>query len=80
MTEWIDIRDRLPTEADADKMHCIICYHIYQGVMCTGIHNVINNRFVSHWMPCPEPPWDDVKAVRDKWEEENERKYRYRPK
>lgn len=55
---WIRKSERLPGPADSDVHQCVLVWHELQGVMCTGWHQVENNRYVSHWMPTPSPPED----------------------
>ena len=71
--DWICIRDRPPTEADADFYGCILVCHIWQGVMLIGWHRIHENRFYSHWMSPPGPP-PNHKKLRETWEQENQRK------
>lgn len=71
--DWICIRDRPPTEADADFYGCILVWHIWQGVMLIGWHRINENRFYSHWMSPPGPP-PNHKQLRETWEHENQRK------
>ena len=54
--DWIDKAVRPPTAADMDVYHCALCWHVYQGLMIQGLHNITHNRFITHWMPSPDPP------------------------
>ena len=63
MTDWIPLEERAPTIDDADVGHCVIWWHVYNGVMVTGWHQYKQNRFLTHWMPCPAPP-ENHKALR----------------
>ena len=54
--DWISVRDRLPGPADGDDQQCVIVWHIYNGAMCMGWHQVERNRFITHWQPCPPAP------------------------
>lgn len=56
LQDWIDRDDRLPTEADADEFNCVIVWHVFNGVMITGWHNVVQNSFISHWTYTPPRP------------------------
>ena len=56
MERWIDARERLPARADADAWGCVIAWHVYNGTMVTGWHQVERNRYFTHWMPAPGPP------------------------
>lgn len=62
VADWIDRDERLPTEADADEFNCVLVWHVYNGVMITGWHNVAGNRFISHWThTIPRPASIDPK-------------------
>ena len=62
LQDWISVDERMPTEADADEFNCVIVWHVYNGVMITGWHNVAYNRFISHWVPTiPRPENIDPK-------------------
>lgn len=63
--EWIDIRTRQPNKDDTDNYGCVIVWHIYQGVMVTGLTNALGNRFVSHWAHTPSPPGDAHELIKD---------------
>ena len=54
--DWIRVSDRLPGPADSDAQQCVIAWHIYNGAMMMGWHQVERNRYVTHWMPCPPKP------------------------
>lgn len=71
---WISVQDRRPTADDADVYGCVEVWHIWQGVMIMGWHQVDNNRFVTHWMPTPDPP-ENHKKLRETWEKEMEKRY-----
>lgn len=53
---WIDVKQRKPTEHDADVYNCVLFYHEFQGAMVTGWHQYQYNRFFTHWRPTPPPP------------------------
>ena len=54
---WIDKRERMPTEADADGQGCVLAWHRYQGVVILNVHNVIDyGSYVTHWMKTPAKP------------------------
>lgn len=55
-SEWIDRKKRMPTEKDADAKKCILVWHKLNGAMITGWHHVADNRFLTHWAPCPKGP------------------------
>lgn len=54
--DWIPREVRMPTEEDADQFHCVMVWHVFQGLMVTGWFNVADNRFISHWARTAEPP------------------------
>ncbi len=63
LSEWISVKERLPTEADADALHCVIAYHPYRGAIVTGWHEVCANSRYTHWVPLPpETPEEIQKA------------------
>ena len=53
---WIDKSVQSPTLKDADEQHCVLCWHIYQGLMVTHINNVIDFSTITHWRPALSPP------------------------
>lgn len=53
---WIDVRDRPPGPEDADKTKRVVVWHLLNGCMMIGWFRVKENRFVTHWMRCPEGP------------------------
>ena len=54
---WIDKREHMPTEADADDQGCVLAWHRYQGVVVLNVHNVANyGSYVTHWMKTPAKP------------------------
>ena len=55
-SEWIDVRERMPREKDADSTGRVMVWHVLNGVMMTGWHRVSENRFITHWKPSPEGP------------------------
>lgn len=56
MGKWIDKKERMPQEKDADKQSCVIVWHKYQGAMVTGWMRARDSEFITHWMPTPEGP------------------------
>lgn len=57
MSEWILSAARQPTEADADEYGCVVVWHIYQGVMVLGWHQITEeNPYLPYWMPAPGKP------------------------
>ena len=73
MEKWVSVLDRLPTEADADKGGCVLVWHIHQGVLLMGWHQVTSNRFFSHWMRAPMPP-EGAERLRTEWVDGNGRR------
>lgn len=65
---WISRQERMPTAEDADALGCVLVWHIWQGVMVMGWHQVENNRFVSHWTPMIQPP-RNYEELRETWEQ-----------
>ena len=53
---WIDARERKPTIADSDVWHCVLTRHEIDGFKVTGWHQFDVDRYLTHWMPTPEPP------------------------
>ena len=66
MDRWISVSERLPTAQDADMGGCVLVWHIYQGMLVMGWHQVDKNRFFSHWMTLPAPP-EDWMRLRTGW-------------
>lgn len=56
MGNWIPKSERLPKPEDADPQQCVVAWHEYNGAMIIGWRQVEENRYVSHWQPCPLPP------------------------
>ncbi len=54
--DWISIQERKPTKEDSDPTGCVVFWHVYNGVIVTGYHQVEHNRFLTHWQPPPGPP------------------------
>lgn len=50
MDNWISIRDRLPTKANADRAGWVFVWHEYQGVMLAPWDQCAHNPFHTHWM------------------------------
>lgn len=65
--EWTSVLDKLPTREDGDAQGCVLVWHIYQGVMLTGYHQMRANRFYTHWQPVPLPP-EEPRELRKRWE------------
>jgi hypothetical protein len=63
--EWIPVEVRKPTKEDADFAGCVLVWHLYNGCMVTGYHNVGENRFFTHWMPPPDAPEGAAKIKED---------------
>lgn len=53
---WIDAKQRQPTKEDCDVFNCVLAYHIYNGSMVIGWHQVTPESMFTHWMPLPLPP------------------------
>ena len=47
--QWVPVTERMPTEKDADPQRCVLAWHVYQGVMVTGWHQIDGNQFITHW-------------------------------
>ena len=47
-SEWIDVRDHLPTIEDADSTGRVMVWHTLNGAMFTGWHRLEENRFITH--------------------------------
>lgn len=54
--EWIDVRERTPTEKDADATRRVLVWHALNGCMVVGVQKVRENRFITHWQRTPEGP------------------------
>ena len=65
---WISKAERLPGPADADNQQCVVVWHELNGAMIIGWRQVEDNRFMSHWMPCPPAPQDYPEHYRKMWE------------
>lgn len=61
---WIDKKERLPTEDDADGEGVVLAWHRYQGTMLTGWFRVADDNMFTHWQHVPEPP-PGHEALRD---------------
>lgn len=46
---WVPVTERMPTEKDADPQRCVLAWHVYQGMMVTGWHQINGNQFITHW-------------------------------
>lgn len=61
--EWISVKERLPDEVDTYLVYGRygIEFALYYGdgewLTCEDLTNI--TRFVTHWMPLPEPPKED---------------------
>lgn len=63
--KWISVKDRLPDETFGEFVECIV----YETLNNKVHHDYFNSRdslfwnhygkYVTHWMPLPEPPSDD---------------------
>lgn len=58
--QWISLKDRPPTEKDADHLGFIIAYSKSMGrsTVCTW-HHILDDGVTSHWMPMPQLPKED---------------------
>lgn len=63
--QWIPITEQRPTESDADFAGCVLWYHEYQGGLVGGWHLYQQNRFLTHWMPLPGKPAEQIKIQED---------------
>ena len=61
MTEWIDVTVRAPMKVDADKEGCVLVWHSLSGCMVYRVSAARENRFITHWMPCPPKPEEKEK-------------------
>ena len=66
-TGWISKAERMPGPADADLQQCVVVWHELNGAMITGWHQLEENRFMTHWMPCPPAPTDYPQSYQDTW-------------
>ncbi len=55
-SEWIDVRDRMPEDRDADSTGRVLVWHTLNGCMMTGWHRLSENRFITHWQKPPKGP------------------------
>ena len=54
---WVDKRERMPTEKDADEHGTILAYHTLNGtVPSTPKAFVQYGTYMTHWARMPEPP------------------------
>ena len=51
---WIDLKERLPTEEDGER---VLVWHIYQGAMAERREQCDKNRFYSHWRRISAEGW-----------------------
>ena len=59
---WIDVRDRMPAESDADRSGRVLVWHAMNGVMVTGWWRLEENCYITHWMHTPGKP-EGVRSV-----------------
>lgn len=76
MSEWISVKARLPTEEDADPVGCVIVYHLFQGVMVIGWHQIAGGGYYTHWMPTPAPP-EEAEKLRAEHSRSLKKRYGY---
>ncbi len=55
---WIPAWARMPTKDDADIYNCVLASHMIDGVLVTGWHQFLHDKYLTHWMPTPPPPVD----------------------
>lgn len=57
LTGWINCRERMPEETDADHLGYILAYSasMNQSTVCPWYH-IIGDGVTTHWMKMPEPP------------------------
>lgn len=67
MDGWISRAERLPGPGDADIQQCVLAWHEMNGAMVTGWRQVEQNRFLTHWRPCPPAPEDYPERYRTIW-------------
>lgn len=53
---WFKVQEQPPTEKDGDAQKCVICWHMYNGVMVQGIYNIMHSQMITHWRRMPPPP------------------------
>lgn len=60
-SEWISVKDRLPTKEDADEINCILAANKKFGWSGCCFSDFVsdNPTCFTHWMPLPEPPKGD---------------------
>lgn len=54
--EWIDVKERLPEEADRYIVHCNVDGDSLVAVLWFGGYGRRFDDKVTHWMPLPNPP------------------------
>ena len=60
-TRWIPVSERLPTREDAGPSGDVLCYDAEEKFQLPcGWLTVGKLEYVSHWMPLPEPPDQEV--------------------
>lgn len=67
MSEWISVKDRLPesnTEVLVYSKRRGVTIDFVDAFMLTGTVTFYRNSDVTHWMPIPEPPPEDLALCR----------------
>ena len=71
---WISVKKRLPTAEDADSQGCVLAWHIFQGLMLVGWHQIRDNRFMVYWQRPIAPP-KDAAELRKAWDDTMEAQF-----
>lgn len=53
---WIEKGERIPEPDETDPTGCVLAWHVYNGMMITGVQNITSNPFITHWLPALEAP------------------------
>lgn len=61
ITGWISVSSRLPTADDGDVNECVLIKDIEDGIIVSGWHRFLRDRFCIAWQHMPLPPDDYIK-------------------